>query len=150
MGAIYFFDEALSIQQLTGVYHLGAGYTYSFESPTIDRRDVLHNLSVENRNAVAAALDGFLTQHIMLAFNPSVYEGDSFLDNTPEKNAIRWKSGSVLSADGDDAALKGEYVLTLTCSVFRSEEHTSELQSLMRISYAVFCLTTKKKYNIKL
>src|SRR3546814_7796597 len=29
--------------------------------------------------------------------------------------------------------------------VFRSEEHTSELQSLMRISYAVFCL--KKKIN---
>src|SRR3546814_21071324 len=30
---------------------------------------------------------------------------------------------------------------------FRSEEHTSELQSLMRISYAVFCLK-KKTYNI--
>src|SRR3546814_10832549 len=30
---------------------------------------------------------------------------------------------------------------------FRSEEHTSELQSLMRISYAVFCLTTKNKKN---
>src|SRR3546814_1952232 len=31
----------------------------------------------------------------------------------------------------------------------RSEEHTSELQSLMRISYAVFCLTKKKKkHNI--
>src|SRR3546814_6908069 len=30
----------------------------------------------------------------------------------------------------------------------RSEEHTSELQSLMRISYAVFCLKKKtKKYN---
>src|SRR3546814_3869133 len=29
----------------------------------------------------------------------------------------------------------------------RSEEHTSELQSLMRISYAVFCLNKKKKYN---
>src|SRR3546814_5195667 len=30
----------------------------------------------------------------------------------------------------------------------RSEEHTSELQSLMRISYAVFCLNTKKtKYT---
>src|SRR3546814_5919944 len=27
----------------------------------------------------------------------------------------------------------------------RSEEHTSELQSLMRLSYAVFCLTKKKK-----
>src|SRR3546814_4678331 len=29
----------------------------------------------------------------------------------------------------------------------RSEEHTSELQSLMRISYAVFCLKTKKNSN---
>src|SRR3546814_3335999 len=29
----------------------------------------------------------------------------------------------------------------------RSEEHTSELQSLMRISYAVFCLKKKKSYN---
>src|SRR3546814_3841726 len=28
---------------------------------------------------------------------------------------------------------------------FRSEEHTSELQSLMRISYAVFCLKKKKR-----
>src|SRR3546814_1100460 len=32
-------------------------------------------------------------------------------------------------------------------AVLRSEEHTSELQSLMRISYAVFCLK-KKKQNI--
>src|SRR3546814_9414298 len=31
----------------------------------------------------------------------------------------------------------------------RSEEHTSELQSLMRISYAVFCLKKKKKKNKK-
>src|SRR3546814_2596590 len=30
----------------------------------------------------------------------------------------------------------------------RSEEHTSELQSLMRISYAVFCLKKKNKLNI--
>src|SRR3546814_2390642 len=29
----------------------------------------------------------------------------------------------------------------------RSEEHTSELQSLMRISYAVFCLKKKKQYQ---
>src|SRR3546814_3223780 len=31
-----------------------------------------------------------------------------------------------------------------TLDEFRSEEHTSELQSLMRISYAVFCLKKKK------
>src|SRR3546814_4742278 len=35
---------------------------------------------------------------------------------------------------GDGGAIKGQ----------RSEEHTSELQSLMRISYAVFCLKKKK------
>src|SRR3546814_5163465 len=36
------------------------------------------------------------------------------------------------------------------CGLWRSEEHTSELQSLMRISYAVFCLkkkNRKKKYT---
>src|SRR3546814_5400447 len=33
--------------------------------------------------------------------------------------------------------------------VSRSEEHTSELQSLMRISYAVFCLKKKQKYYDK-
>src|SRR3546814_4717936 len=32
---------------------------------------------------------------------------------------------------------------------YRSEEHTSELQSLMHISYAVFCLKKKKKTNKK-
>src|SRR3546814_4708981 len=40
-------------------------------------------------------------------------------------------------------------VLSVTCWIVprrRSEEHTSELQSLMRISYAVFCL---KKQNVK-
>src|SRR3546814_1840753 len=35
-----------------------------------------------------------------------------------------------------------------TTAVFRSEEHTSELQSLMRISYAVFCLKKKILTNL--
>src|SRR3546814_5707378 len=34
------------------------------------------------------------------------------------------------------------------CSQPRSEEHTSELQSLMRISYAVFCLKKKKIHKL--
>src|SRR3546814_6655989 len=36
-----------------------------------------------------------------------------------------------------------------SASALRSEEHTSELQSLMRISYAVFCLKEKQNKHIK-
>src|SRR3546814_4755139 len=43
---------------------------------------------------------------------------------------------------GIDAALADR---DLAVSPVRSEEHTSELQSLMRISYAVFCLKKKNK-----
>src|SRR3546814_5389211 len=39
-------------------------------------------------------------------------------------------------------------VATITIRQIRSEEHTSELQSLMRISYAVFCLKKKKIYKL--
>src|SRR3546814_8712886 len=41
--------------------------------------------------------------------------------------------------------LRLDYPAGLLQYVVRSEEHTSELQSLMRISYAVFCLKKKKK-----
>src|SRR3546814_6369389 len=51
------------------------------------------------------------------------------------------------------AASRGSPVSEMTLapkSTFmkRSEEHTSELQSLMRISYAVFCLKKKKNHKI--
>src|SRR3546814_19928984 len=46
-----------------------------------------------------------------------------------------WKE-TALDRLGDIVALRAE---------LRSEEHTSELQSLMRISYAVFCLKKKKQ-----
>src|SRR3546814_9630639 len=41
----------------------------------------------------------------------------------------------------------GITVETFASMTIRSEEHTSELQSLMRISYAVFCLKKKKNTN---
>src|SRR3546814_4134337 len=47
------------------------------------------------------------------------------------------------SCRGQKSKQKGGDV-GMTCQ-HRSEEHTSELQSLMRISYAVFCLKKKKK-----
>src|SRR3546814_10161992 len=44
-----------------------------------------------------------------------------------------------------DVALLHDPVPTPELEIIRSEEHTSELQSLMRISYAVFCLQKKNK-----
>src|SRR3546814_5209216 len=45
-------------------------------------------------------------------------------------------------------ALEAYPVAIAKAAVLRSEEHTSELQSLMRISYAVFCLKKKKNNTI--
>src|SRR3546814_8489428 len=49
---------------------------------------------------------------------------------------------------GQSLALVGQNGSGKTTLIkLRSEEHTSELQSLMRISYAVFCLKKKKEYK---
>src|SRR3546814_3464932 len=45
----------------------------------------------------------------------------------------------------DRTVVEREIEAAGVCGAHRSEEHTSELQSLMRISYAVFCLKKKKK-----
>src|SRR3546814_3814109 len=45
---------------------------------------------------------------------------------------------------GEAHGIEAAAALTLGALTLRSEEHTSELQSLMRISYAVFCLKKKK------
>src|SRR3546814_2351353 len=62
--------------------------------------------------------------------------------------SIRNDSGMVageISVLSEKFAKMGERLQSLerAASEFRSEEHTSELQSLMRISYAVFCLKKK-------
>src|SRR3546814_8393459 len=58
--------------------------------------------------------------------------------------AASWRRGSDFSASGNQGGHDG--CSSEDDSRVRSEEHTSELQSLMRISYAVFCLKNK---NIK-
>src|SRR3546814_9331434 len=59
--------------------------------------------------------------------------------------ALVFPGGAVDEADAELAAAHGGGL-----AVDRSEEHTSELQSLMRISYAVFCLKKKTKEKTKL
>src|SRR3546814_3870186 len=80
---------------------------------------------------------------------------------TPDRSGIHPQSElrsftGLLQADGYagyEKLYQGNGIQEVACwahfrrKIFRSEEHTSELQSLMRISYAVFCL--KKKKNEK-
>src|SRR3546814_3301944 len=63
----------------------------------------------------------------------------------------RWREGDrrlllLAFRNSGKSTLLGLFVVWLLHRDPRSEEHTSELQSLMRISYAVFCLK-KKTYN---
>src|SRR3546814_8167448 len=63
-------------------------------------------------------------------------------------------SGYVSDTDGwitnsfNGKSLRARKEYGARVAVLRSEEHTSELQSLMRISYAVFCLKKKKQLAI--
>src|SRR3546814_5543659 len=67
------------------------------------------------------------------------------------KAAARLKDDPELHDDLADMDAAVQRCKTIVSGILmRSEEHTSELQSLMRISYAVFCLTKKKRCNTKL
>src|SRR3546814_6231205 len=57
---------------------------------------------------------------------------------------VRWKTRSAASPVSAVSSSVSA-AMTVSTASSRSEEHTSELQSLMRISYAVFCLKKKNK-----
>src|SRR3546814_4259299 len=65
------------------------------------------------------------------------------------ESASRHRLSGPLHLPGIHDALSGYGTARLRASRYRSEEHTSELQSLMRISYAVFCLKKKKPTHTK-
>src|SRR3546814_7566954 len=64
-----------------------------------------------------------------------------------KKNGVKVFTGHARLHGGGAVAVTGEGGGTQVLLAARSEEHTSELQSLMRISYAVFCLKKKKHRN---
>src|SRR3546814_3822719 len=72
----------------------------------------------------------------------TVSSGDLLAEIETDKATMEFEAvdegtvAKILVAEGSEGVKVG-----------RSEEHTSELQSLMRISYAVFCLKKKRKHN---
>src|SRR3546814_6267851 len=75
--------------------------------------------------------------------DPAVYLEDGDLQHNAEHHG----GGDLRVLVRDLAARDGRLDDALQHGHRRSEEHTSELQSLMRISYAVFCLKKKNTYT---
>src|SRR3546814_9816841 len=76
-------------------------------------------------------------------------QGNGFLQvEMPDGTFAYTRDGNLQKDQNGQLVTAGGYPIQPPINV-RSEEHTSELQSLMRISYAVFCLKKKKKqyYN---
>src|SRR3546814_1503632 len=70
--------------------------------------------------------------------------GAALADTLQQAMEAAYRSNPTLTAQRANVRANDENV-PIARAAGRSEEHTSELQSLMRISYAVFCLKKKKK-----
>src|SRR3546814_7092667 len=110
-------DGVPAVMLLTGVLHYEGG-NYTLASERFDRLLSLQPLNIKGRRLLGAAQ----------------YQAGNF------SAAAQALQPLIERGDADS------YSLTLAARAHeRSEEHTSELQSLMRISYAVFCLQKKKE-----
>src|SRR3546814_9830019 len=94
-----------------------------------------------NQRAQQKAADGVLPRHADTAVKMDGVAGDRLRDlgglDRARRNGTRAMT-IIIGHRCRDRAIQQR-------AGARSEEHTSELQSLMRISYAVFCLKKKKK-----
>src|SRR3546814_4973131 len=106
-----------------------------------------------HRDGMNAGVGAPGAEHLRILGGEAV---DRFLDRLLDAGAVRLPlpahKGAAVIFDGEGEAGHGG-PLSRSCRAksrhpegvdYRSEEHTSELQSLMRISYAVFCLKKKK------
>src|SRR3546814_6798743 len=101
---------------LTGVMNLGVREAISIAMLSFVATGIAALIQFKRSTGVAL---GSNQRRLILATMPGAFAGALTLAIVPER-------------------------ATLTILALRSEEHTSELQSLMRISYAVFCLKKKK------
>src|SRR3546814_1620846 len=102
-------------------------------------------------NAQSAVVTKLASKSITLAVTVmvpnSLGPGELLMHYGTDEQKRKWLPGLVDGSEIPCFGLTGPEVgsdATAMPDVGRSEEHTSELQSLMRISYAVFCLKKKK------
>src|SRR3546814_4415840 len=74
-----------------------------------------------------------------------LFRGSLVATKRPMASLASWRENMPLRLTRRDVNTQRGITLIELLVALRSEEHTSKLQSLMRISYAVFCLKKKKK-----
>src|SRR3546814_6051594 len=100
--------------------------------PRSTRTDTLFPYTTLFRSGIDRGLTASLAEYIKLALRFDLDVGDRIVGDENVRHRTRYGYQLAAADRNHDLPL-------------RSEEHTSELQSLMRISYAVFCLQTKQK-----
>src|SRR3546814_5922263 len=110
------------------------------------------NASVIGNTVVTIPGSTDTTSWIMMRYVSGVMSGNtakSFpVSDSPNLKQANNKTNTISSSLAEQA-IEAWYQANLATLPDRSEEHTSELQSLMRISYAVFCLKKKRQRNNK-
>src|SRR3546814_1393807 len=98
----------------------------------------IENLTEDNEDFRRVLYTGRNLQLVLMALKPGEEIGLEIHDDRDQFFRVEKGSGEVL-IDGVRTAIKGDDGIIVPAGAqHRSEEHTSELQSLMRISYAVF------------
>src|SRR3546814_2209016 len=116
---------------------LDAEVTDDGNGPLIGKNPTLitgHEIAVRAEYAFAGQLDG------LTLGAGARHRGESYANDA---NTLTVPDSTIYDLYGSYQLTEGVR-LNLT-AINRSEEHTSEIQSLMRISYAVFCLKKKKQ-----
>src|SRR3546814_8050776 len=109
-------------------------------------QDVVHEQNAGHGRAnrlLAPRADAVATSFAEVGKVRASDRGKLVLTGNPVRDAIRRVREAVAEPLGAD-----EPIVILVTGGSRSEEHTSELQSLMRSSYAVFCLKQKTHITI--
>src|SRR3546814_10030560 len=106
------------------------------------RSDMLRAAGIDQRGAAEAGDGVYAIADLGIRYMRPARLDDALLvrSRVVEVRAAATVIGQRIERDGDLLA-----DATVTAVLLRSEEHTSELQSLMRISYAVFCFKKKQE-----
>src|SRR3546814_1906909 len=114
--------------------------------PISNRTDTLFPYTTLFRSTLLPPDEGAIAQKARESARDELFSERKGDDSVEVRGPIGWADAHVRMCERaldalDPASRRGE------ARGERSEEHTSELQSLMRISYAVFCLKKKQQQN---